>query len=898
MASPPVVTQGAPPALAPPARARRVLGPGRRSFGPIQDVATTRAGEIPLIVSLVAVGLFVHAANLFNAPAILEDEGTYASQAWAVLHLHRLTPYSFTYDHAPGGWILAAFWMLLTGGPKTFGGAIPSARVLMLLLHVATIPLLYRLARKLGCGPAGAGFATLLYTLSPLALAYQRAFLLDNVMVFWLLISLTLLLDGWGRLSRMVLSGIAFGLAVLAKETAVFLFPALAYIAWRQRWRHHGRFALGAWAVPAGMTVSLYALYALLKGELLPASSALGVSVFARSSRTTLVDAVRFQVGRQSGDPFSLHNAFWHLVGGTWMKIDPFLFGVGAVCVGVNLLRGFGNRRALAAGLLGLFPLLYLMHGGVVFDFYILFALPFLALNIGVAASAGRGHVSAPVAVLGLAAATTLLVGAWWGTGRLQPYLRGNPVQANREALSWVKHNVPPSSRMVVADDFWTDLRQKGLDGPAFPEAQSHWKVAQDPAVRGGVFHNDWRRVDYLLMTPLTLGEFHATHDQVALQALQHAQLVRSWKAGTNVVQLYRVKGAIGSEQDPQMEAANTLEQGFDEGGAYAAADGSVTSEAQAYALLRSVWSNDPKGFDEVWTWTQAHLLRPDGLPSWLYKNGTVADPSTASDADTDIAYALLTAGKRWDRPALEAAGMHLVQAIWNTEVVTVQGHPYLVAGDWGAKDAVLPLNPSYFSPFAYRVFGVADPGHDWFGLLNAGYQLIDGAARSPLGGASSAGLPPDWIGMERTSGGLQPLSLPGKNTTQYSFDAARTFWRVALDYRWTHDGRDAAFLKRAQFLAQEVGRKGTVSAAYAHDGTVVQQSPSSVSVAGALAALMTIDPPKADALYWGSIVGAATPGPHGTTTWGDPTDLYTQEWVWFASAFYNNTLPDLWVTK
>ncbi|HEU5001419.1 MAG TPA: glycosyl hydrolase family 8 [Actinomycetota bacterium] len=410
---------------------------------------------------------------------------------------------------------------------------------------------------------------------------------------------------------------------------------------------------------------------------------------------------------------------------------------------------------------------------------------------------------------------------------------------------------------------------------------------------RTGVFHNDGGRVNYLLI-PRHPGEFHATNNEVALQARQHAQLVKSCTSGTDLVHLRHVNRAIGFEQDPQAEAANTLARAFNQGGAFTAADGSVTSEAQAYALLRAVWSNDPEGFDAAWAWSQAHLLRPDGLCSWLWRGGAVADPSSATDADTDMAYALLVAGKRWGRPALESAGNHMAQAIWATEVVTVQGRPCAVAGDWGSKDAVLPINPSYFSPFAYRVFGAVDPGHDWLGLLDAGYELIDSAARAPLGGAASAGLPPDWIGLDRTSGALVALSLPGKNTTQYSFDAARTFWRVALDDRWANDGRGAAFLQRAQFLGEEVGRKGTVSAAYAHDGSVVLAPPSTVSVAGALAALMTIDGTKADALYWGSIVGAATPGPHGST-WGDPADLYAQEWAWFAAAFYNNTLPDLW---
>src|SRR5207302_609912 len=100
-------------------------------------------------------------------------------------------------------------------------------RVLVLLMHVAMIPLLYRISRKLGCSVPLAMAGAVLFSISPLAVDYQRLVLLDNFMMLWLLLSIDLLLDGWGRLTRTVLSGICFGLACLSKETAVFLFPAL-----------------------------------------------------------------------------------------------------------------------------------------------------------------------------------------------------------------------------------------------------------------------------------------------------------------------------------------------------------------------------------------------------------------------------------------------------------------------------------------------------------------------------------------------------------------------------------------------------------------------------------------------------------------------------------------------
>ncbi len=240
-------------------------------------VVTALGAELPIVIGLVGVGLIAHGLNMFSYPAFTGagDEGIYAAQAWAVLREGALSPYTYVYDHVPGGWILVAAWMALTGGPHAFGGAIDSGRVLMLLLALGSLVLVFRVARKLGAPLAIAAGVALVLAVSPLAIFYQRRLLLDNIMLFWVLLSLDVLLDGRGRLSRVTLSGLAFGLALLSKESAVFLLPAMLYIAWQQRWQHQGRFALLGWLIPLLVVVSWYPLYALLKGELLPAGVAL-----------------------------------------------------------------------------------------------------------------------------------------------------------------------------------------------------------------------------------------------------------------------------------------------------------------------------------------------------------------------------------------------------------------------------------------------------------------------------------------------------------------------------------------------------------------------------------------------------------------------------------------------
>src|SRR6266545_2672094 len=64
---------------------------------------------------LLLIAALVHGYNMFGYPYYESDEGTYVSQAWAVVTLGRLAPYTYWYDHAPGGWVQIAAWTTLTG---------------------------------------------------------------------------------------------------------------------------------------------------------------------------------------------------------------------------------------------------------------------------------------------------------------------------------------------------------------------------------------------------------------------------------------------------------------------------------------------------------------------------------------------------------------------------------------------------------------------------------------------------------------------------------------------------------------------------------------------------------------------------------------------------------------
>lgn len=875
--------------------------------------------ELLVVVGLMVVTLLAHGLNMFHYPSytFLDDEGIYTQQAWAVLTMHKMSYYTYFYDHSPGGWLLLAAWMGITGGPNTFGNAVDSGRVLMLLLNLASVPLVYQLARKLGGNTIVAFLATLLFALSPLSIFYQRMVLLDNIMVFWVLVSLNLLLDGWGRLSRMILSGICFGLALISKETAFFLLPAVLYLVFQQRWKHQGRFSIIGWILPVGAVVSWYVLYAGLKSEIFPKESVIDIIANSNASSppgVSLVGSLLWQLHRGGGGMFNLNNQFWYYLGTDWLLRDPVLLIGGGIAVLINLVRGLRDRRLLAASLFGLCTMYYLARGGVVMNYYVLFAIPFLALNFALAIGWGLGKIPVKVAALATAAVVAVLGIGYLLLGAMQPLFTEHPDEAGREATAWIKANVPADSYIIGRDDMWTDMHQASALGPAFPNYHTHWKVGLDPAIRNDVFHNDWQTVDYLVTSPnMDENAFKQSNDTVAMDALAHAHLVKTWSSALGdtalqphqIIQLWKVDktGAIGN--DILQSSTSYLNQHFDHNGAYVNPDGTTDSQSEANALLRDVWTGDKTNFYQTWNWTKQYLVNPSGLLSRIWPSNVSDAMNSSSAADSDTALALLLASKQWNDTSLQQAAQKLIGSIWDNEVVTVSGKPYVAAGNWAAKAQPIVINPGYFAPYAYRVFAQVDTSHDWNAVVTNGYAMLTNASTALLGSEKAAGLPPDWVGLDTTSGQFVPLNVANTDTTVYGYQAPATYWRVALDALWSNSSEAKQFLTRSNFFKNDVNQlladgityKHHISAVYKHDGAVAEETPSMLGTTGAIAQLLNYDAASANILYAGQIIGSVNHNNQGDY-WGSADDLQAQEWGWFATALYNKAIPNIWSGK
>lgn len=329
-----------------------------------------------------------------------------------------------------------------------------------------------------------------------------------------------------------------------------------------------------------------------------------------------------------------------------------------------------------------------------------------------------------------------------------------------------------------------------------------------------------------------------------------------------------------------------------------------TTSEGQSYSLLRSVWMDDKDTFDSVWQWTKDNLQRKeDHLMSWLFGErtngsyGVLSDQggyNTASDADSDIALALIFASKRWNDSTYFGDGALIARDIWNKEVIMIGGKPYLAANnvEKTISKGTAIINPSYLSPYAYKIFAEIDPAHDWRGLASTSYDVIDQSMRLALDKGSSAYLPPDWVMIDKATGIVSAPPATAGLSTNMSFDAMRLPWRLALDYAWTGDQRAQEALDRMSFLKGEWTSKGKLLASYGHDGAPASDKESPATYGGTLAYFMRTSPALASSIYRSKLEGLYDTN---ESKWSVPQSYYDENWAWFGMALYAGELRNLY---
>lgn len=331
--------------------------------------------------------------------------------------------------------------------------------------------------------------------------------------------------------------------------------------------------------------------------------------------------------------------------------------------------------------------------------------------------------------------------------------------------------------------------------------------------------------------------------------------------------------------------------------------DDITTSEGQSYAMLRAVWQDDKQTFDKSWQWTKDNLWKENKLFAWLF--GKKADGSygvlddiggnnAAIDGDTDIAMALLFAYARWGDSTYLLEADSIIKAIWRESVVMVNDRPYITSNDIEQfnPNEVL-LNPSYYAPYAYRMFASIDTDNDWQGVVDTSYDIIIKSSALDLDKDKSVGLPPDWVILDRNTGGLRaPQS--SNITTNYSFDAHRVKWRLYLDYMWYGDSRAKGYFEKNNFLLSIWNQEKSIYNTYAHNGNVLDKGSSPALIGTNIGYFAVVNPDIAKDIYEQKLLPLYN---RDTQNWSESLGYYDSNWAWFGLAIYNNLLPNYFDT-
>lgn len=498
-----------------PRTSRRVLPPSRRDR--LASWAQLHRRSLVTGVLLLTVCGVLHAINLNGWPErVGDDEGTYAAQAWAMLSKGEIAYYTYWYDHPFGGWLQIAAIFKITDVLNWSSTAVQAARTTMLVFHVVSCGLVFLIARRLRLRRPPAVLAVLLFSLSPLALQYQRMAFLDNISTMWVLAAAAFALSPRRSLASIVGAGASLAFAFWSKETSVLLAPGVIWMAWQNRDVRNWRYLRAAGLFVFAAIVAIWPLYALIKNELLPGPN-----------HVSLTAAVQFQLfSRPSSGSLLTPGSGTRRLVDTWLAQDPFLMW-GGLAAG---LLALAVRRLRPVAFLFLFQVAAMCRDGYLPYAYVTAMIPFAALSIAgvvdalpwgaVLKGSGLRRVTGTSAVaIAILLACAPVAGDW--LPRWHQAVTAHEDRPSYQAEQWIMANVARTATIIVDDNVWTDLTRNG-----FQHAVWLYKVDLDPAVRS-TLPNGWRSVDYVAVGALD-SDTLANSPQVAA-ALQHSRVVADY---------------------------------------------------------------------------------------------------------------------------------------------------------------------------------------------------------------------------------------------------------------------------------------------------------------------------------------------------------------------------------
>ena len=249
-------------------------------------------------------------------------------------------------------------------------------------------------------------------------------------------------------------------------------------------------------------------------------------------------------------------------------------------------------------------------------------------------------------------------------------------------------------------------------------------------------------------------------------------------------------------------------------------------SEGTAYGMILAVAMDDPPLFDALWHYEQL-FLDGNGLMNWeINPQGTgptAQGTGAATDADEDMAFALLWADHRWGGSGTLSDtyrnwGLKQIGLLWQHEVDHGRGEA-LAPGDQFSNGATI-VNISYFAPAYYRLFGTASGNQDgWNKVVESSYAILAATLNAANGNANN-GLVPAWS----TPAGV-PQAPNASLPTNHQLDSCRTPFRFGQDFCFYGEARAKTYLAKISAFYQQIGAGHLVNG-YNLDGTANPTNP------------------------------------------------------------------------
>lgn len=304
-----------------------------------------------------------------------------------------------------------------------------------------------------------------------------------------------------------------------------------------------------------------------------------------------------------------------------------------------------------------------------------------------------------------------------------------------------------------------------------------------------------------------------------------------------------------------------------------------TTSEGQSYIMLRSLTIGDKKTFDLSYKWAKDNLQREDNLFSWLWgenSNGlySIIDKNSASDADVDIAFALILAYEKWKQYDYLSEAIPIIRSIWNKETKNIGEYLVLMPGVDQTTNDTIEVNPSYFSPYAFRFFQKYDDIHDWNCLVDSSYYYL-----TQVNNKTETHLPPNWFLIKNGE-----IVLENSTKSDFSYDAVRVFIRVYLDYLRTGEKRALPILEKSKFFITKWKDSKKFYTNYKANGELRDK----VEYTGSIAIITTVmsmyDPETASEIYETKLNKYFD----NKTYWETKKDYYGKNLAWFGCYLYD----------